>query len=316
MPTYSVYDVVFASTIALPELRPADCKTPTFRFTLHSDQPDHWDTREWSYNWCFPDGTSSHFLSRHEKGYYVRFPDLADFSISIDEEWIRCRPEPGTPLATIKHLFLDQVLPLVLSSQGRLVLHGSASQTAHGAIAFIGQSGSGKSTLASSFSVKGCPILADDCVLVRERGRQLVAVPSYPGVRLWPETVNVLLGVGTPVSEVAHYSDKKRIAQDIRLPFCTEPAPLRRIYFLVRPEDTEDTSTISINHISPRDALIELVKHTFHLDVTDSLGLRREFKCLSRIAVLPLFYRLTFPREFPLLPAVHEAILQNLRADC
>jgi hypothetical protein len=313
MPMYSMYDVAFASTVALQELNPTEREVPRFTFALDSDQSDRWNACEWIYNWCFPDGTPSLFLGRDGKGYRLRFPGLADFSISADAKRIRCRPEPDTTFATIKHLFLDQVIPLVLSNQSRPVLHGSASLTAHGAIAFVGQSGSGKSTLVSSFSVKGSPTLADDCVLVQEQGGQLIAVPSYPGVRLWPETVNALLGAETVTSEVAHYSDKKRIAQDIRLPFCTEHAPLRRIYFLVPPEGSGAKPTVAIARIPPSHALIELVKYAFHLDVADCLRLRQEFEFFSRIATLPLFYRLAFPRDFALLPRVQEAILENLR---
>ena len=48
---------------------------------------------------------------------------------------------PGIPEVTVRHLFLDQVIPLVLSRREPIVLHASAVQTAHSVIAFAGKSG-------------------------------------------------------------------------------------------------------------------------------------------------------------------------------
>ncbi|HKS96499.1 MAG TPA: hypothetical protein VJV74_10250, partial [Terriglobia bacterium] len=130
---------------------------------------------------------------------------------------MRCRPRKAIPLDTVRHLFLDQVFPLLLSKRGRLVLHASAVLIPGGAIAFLGETGQGKSTLASSFSQRGFPFLTDDCLLLEEKGGQLVGIPSYPGLRLWPKTVAALFAEEPPVSRVAHYTTKKRLG---RLPFC------------------------------------------------------------------------------------------------
>ena len=91
----------------------------------------------------------------------------------------------------------------------------------------------------------------------------------------------------------------------------TSQLALQRIYFLSPPDEMEEKS-VSIAAVSPRDAFMELVRFTYLIDITDRRRLRDEFGRLSRIAALPLFYRLTFPRDFSLLPHVHEAILENV----
>jgi hypothetical protein len=204
-------------------------------------------------------------------------------------------------------LLLDQVLPLVLSWRGQLVLHGSAVLTPKGTIAFVGDSGSGKSTLASSFKEEGLAVLTDDCLLLEEYEDGLTAIPSYPGVRLWPKVADAILGKGSALAEVAHYTEKKRLNRSAGIHFSTRPTKLRRLYFLTPVE--EDEAKVRIKPVSSRDAVVELVKYTFLIDVTDRLRLRREFERLSRVATQPLFYRLSFPRDFSRLAEVRRAIL-------
>ena len=311
MPTYSVCDVAIESTVPLPELSSVECPEPEFIFALDSSQLRRGDDCQWLHTWYAGDDAPWLLLGRQGDDYLLRFPDLADFVVQRDGREISCCPGPGIPTDTIRHLLLDQVIPLLLSKQGRLVLHGSAVLTPHGAVAFLGETGQGKSTLASSFSGKGSQVLTDDCLLVKEEDGQLLAIPSYPGLRLWPETAEALFGPKKPLAEVAHYTGKKRVNQNIGLSFCDEPAALQRIYFLSPPDEMEEKS-VSIAAVSPRDAFMELVRFTYLIDITDRGRLRDEFGRLSRIAALPLFYRLTFPRDFSLLSHVHEAILENL----
>jgi len=312
MPTYNVCDVAIESTVLLPELSSIEYRKPDFTFTIRSGQVHQWDDCKWLHTWYVSDDVPWLFLGRQDDDYLLRFPDLADFEVLKNTKEISCYPKPGTTADTIRHLLLDQVIPLLLSKQGRLVLHGSAVLTPHGAVAFLGESGRGKSTLASSFSEQGSPILTDDCLLLKEENGLLLAVPSYPGLRLWPETVDALFGQETPLAEVAHYTEKKRVDGNVGLSFCAEPAALRRIYFLA-PTDESEGKSVSIVPLSARDACMELVKFTYLIDITDRQRLRQEFERLSRLAALPLFYRLSFPRDFSLLPDVHRAILESAR---
>ena len=70
----------------------------------------------------------------------------------------------------------------MLTRRSRLVLQAGAIDTPLGAIALLGRTGIGKSTLAASLARAGFPLIADDFLLLRD---DIVAVPSYPGLRLW-----------------------------------------------------------------------------------------------------------------------------------
>jgi hypothetical protein len=308
MPTYSVCNAALESDLAFSELDEVECPEPEFRFTVSQFPASDGGDCEWLHTWSLQDDTPWLLLGRLASGYLLRFPGMADFAVSQDAREIRCYAGPDTPSATIRHLLLDQVMPLLLSRQGRLVLHGSAVSTPEGAIAFVGETGSGKSTLAASFSEDGMAVLTDDCLLLQEEGGRLTVISSYPGVRLWPETAVAMFGEGRPLAEVAHYTEKRRVDGNAGIEFCTRPAVLRRVYFLAPPEENERTADVKIEPLSSRDAMVELVKYTYLIDVTDRLRLRQEFERLSRVAVQPLFYRLAFPHDFSRLAEVRQAI--------
>ena len=94
--------------------------------------------------WTLPDGTRSTEFYRVGSAYLLRFPGLADFEISADGLAVRCRPTPETSDATSRHLYLNQVLPLVLGRLGKMVFHASAVEIAGSALAFVAESSSRK----------------------------------------------------------------------------------------------------------------------------------------------------------------------------
>lgn len=309
---YRVSDITLASNIALPELPPGNGSEPQSSFQLAGPGDARPQASEWFHQWTLPGRPAWLAFARHPAGYLLRFQDFGDFLVSADGRRVRCYPQDGTPIETIRHLFLDQVLPLVLSRQGRLVLHSSAVLTPAGAVAFVGSTGQGKSTLALSFATRGDPFLADDCLVLDEHQGKLMAVPSYPGLRLWPETVSEVFERAPELAEVAHYSAKKRLSPHGEMSFSYQPAPLRRVYFLAEPPGAKGAAAVEIRPLSGSEALLELVRYAYLLDITDRETLRETFDRIGRLVETPRFYRLSYRREFSLLPEVRQAILDHL----
>lgn len=155
--------------------------------------------------------------------------------------------------------------------------------------------------------------MADDCLLLEEKRGELIAVPSYPGLRVWPETISALVGDGATLPRVAHYTTKKRLRlTDLGLRVSAEPIPLRRMYFLTPREEAKQTEATAIQRLSLREAFMEILKYAYLLDIGDREKLREQFDCLGRTSALAPFYRLAFPRQLSLLPRVQEAILASL----
>ncbi len=256
--------------------------------------------------------------ARTDGGYLVRVHDRADFFVDAAGREITCYPDSRTTAQTLRHLFIDQVIPLVLNLRGQDALHATSALTARGVCAFVGPSGTGKSTLAAAFQLAGYPVLSDDCLIVREENEQIVATPAYPGVRLWEDTLDAIRRDDSLAIPVADYTAKLRVtvSGDASEVFA-RPHPLVRIYSLVRPcggESGEAVSAPSIEPLSRGTAFLELVASLFRIDVTDRAMLARQFRFVERILALVTTRRLRLPNALSALPAVRDAILADLEA--
>lgn len=261
------------------------------------------------HTWAFPDGTPWTEFHRLNGGYLLRFPDLADFQVSADPLMVTGTPVPGVAEGTVQHLYLNQVLPLVLSKLGRRVFHAGAVEIGEGAVVFAAESGRGKSTLAASFAVNGFRFLTDDGLVLEPTADGYEVLPSHPSVRLWADSESALIQPGTETAPAVAYTSKARFLAGDQVRFCDQPRPLRRVYFL----GDGSAETVTFERLRPAEALVEWVKHSFLLDIEDRPRLASHFEQVASLADLPIHYRLDYPRRYEALAQVRAAIVEHAR---
>ncbi len=259
------------------------------------------------HEWVFPDGTPWTRFHRDGADYLLRFQDLADFRIASSGQTVDGWPAPGTDEETVRFLFANQVLPLALSRQGKLVFHASAVEIDGGAVAFLGASGRGKSTLAASFATNGVRFLTDDGLVVESADGQWQVLPSHPSIRLWEDSQEALMDAQAQLAPPVSYTSKSRFLAGDRVAFRDRPRPLRRVYFL----GEGDAQAIAFERLKPGEALIELLKHSFLLDIEERQMLAAHFEELSNLVAQPIYYRLDFPRYFHRLAEVRQAVIRH-----
>lgn len=259
------------------------------------------------HDWQLPDGEITLSLARSSSGYLLRFPDRTDFLVSNDGLDIRCRPAADATPDTIEHYYWDQVLPRVMSHQGHVMVHASAVAIDHRAVAFIGETGYGKSTLAAAFGRQGAPMLADDCLRLALEERQVTATPFDRGIRLWPDSLKALFETPPALFPMAHYSSKKRLTSVSQA--IDAPVPLKAVFILEPPDHCTTNSPINIAPITKQNALMNLIRQSFQLDVTDRQKNQNLFHSLADIAQHVPAYSLGYPRDYALLPAVQDEIV-------
>jgi len=131
----------------------------------------------------------------------------------------------------IRLLLLGPVICALLNQRGYIVLHGSAIETENGAVVFSGRSGAGKSTIAAGFSKRGYHILSDDsCALQKVTPTELVAVPSFPRLKLWRDSAKHI-GLD-PAGMKRVRPELEKYNYPIKPNFSLDPQPLRGIYAL------------------------------------------------------------------------------------
>ena len=309
---YQYSDLVVASNLNLPELTAVSHSQPTHTFHLC---PDIWPQEtavSYTHHWQAPNGQITLSYARYKDGFLLRFPDTTTFVISADGTEICCYPAAGIPKATIRHYLLDQVLPRILSQQGRLVIHASAFVGREGVVLFLGDSGWGKSTLVADFYTNGFPLLADDCVIIAQEEQAYNVLPSYFGLRLCPDTVESLAGSlvnlpHTTDSQVAHYSQKKRMI--MHEPQAVEPLPLRGVCLLTAPQSVAADTPVTLMSAGGSEAMMSAIAQTFALDMADQTQTAVRFQAVANLVTAVPCYRLIYPRRRELLPTVREKIL-------
>jgi hypothetical protein len=260
--------------------------------------------------WVLPDGRTWTRFHRVDSGYLVRFPGLADFEIVAADLRVTCLPTPSVTHETCRHLFLNQILPLVMSRRGHLVFHSSAVEFAGVAIAFVGASGTGKSTLAASFATGGGRFLADDGLVVEQTDKGFRALPSHPSIRLWQDSRDALIESGAETAPAVQHTSKARLLAGPTLAHCPRPRMLLAAYFL----GDGSARRVTIERMSASEALMEWVRNSFLLDPRDGAILARHFDRVAGLANSAACYRLDYPRRYEELPRIRSAIAAHHRS--
>jgi len=239
-------------------------------------------------------------------GFLLRFIGRADFTVDFATETITCFPVPGASAAMIAALRHNQVAPLLLNHSGKLVLHAAAVVSNGQALAFCGASGRGKSTLAANFARRDHPFLTDDGLHLEPNGDGYLAFPSMDSVRLRIDSESALFA--RPPSDQTHALEKSLLPAGLTMPHQSSPVPLRALYFL-----GEGTANrVEFSRLAPGDALLQLIRHAFMLDVDDRARVRANFERLADLSESIPTFTLDYPRRFDLLDDVIAAVVAHV----
>lgn len=314
---YRIFNISLDSDIPLPEL-PKTSQADKILYIRSGSQEVRDNIQpQWFHNWLDANDEICISCGRVNDDYFLRFPELAEFLITLSDNFIIYFSEPNIPDETIRHLLLDQVLPRVLGHQGNLILHASAVRLTDGtSIAFLGNSGCGKSTIASSYHNSGAELITDDCLLIDTRQGVIRGIPNYYGLRLFDDSAKAVFSAQPENSPVSHYSDKKRLIlhkQDSAV--SSSGVPLHAVFLLNNPERQSLSSKIIVEPVKGSRELITLIEQMFTLDVTDKKLIAQQFKNIGKITSTNLpIYRLQYPHDHTQLAAIRKAISERLKS--
>jgi len=194
--------------------------------------------------------------------------------------WATCQP-PATP-GVMQVCLVGPVMGFVLRRRGVTSLHSSCVEFRERAICFCGEAGFGKSTTAAALALRGLPVLAEDVVPLQESGGQFLAIPGYPRVCLWPESVQMLLGREDALPLITEGWEKRYLALDGRqASFAAERRQLGLVYVFAPRVD--DASAPRIDAFEPREAALELIRNTYMNWLLDRRQRAEEFDTLCRL---------------------------------
>jgi hypothetical protein len=254
----------------------------------------------------------SFVLSEHgeAEGYELSYSDGTRFVVDGAAAHIWGTYQPPLTAEDMATYFLGPVLGFVLRHRNIICLHASCVEIQSHAVCFCGDAGYGKSTTAAALALRGLPVIAEDVVALEESAGGFRAVPGYPRVCLWPESVRMLLGREDALPQLTPVWEKRFLELDGgRAKFAAAKLPFGVIYLFAPRSD--DQGVPRVEKISPREALLDLVQNTYMNWVLDRGQRAEEFDLLCRLVQHVPVRRITPHAKPEKLAALCDLILRD-----
>lgn len=243
--------------------------------------------------------------------YHLVYGDGVEFFVGRDGRRIGVMWPPGATFTDALPYFLGPVLGLVSRLRGQVCLHASAVAVDGQAALLVGPMGAGKSSTALAFAQLGAALLSDDVSVLIDTGGVFVVQPGYPGLRLWPETAQALLGQHVELPRIVPAWDKRRVDLDAAgLRFQPHPTPIAAIYLLN--ERSDESSAPSIANLAPGAALLRLVANGYVRYLLNREMRTQEFDFLCRVVQRVPVRQATPHADLSRLPELCRIILSDL----
>jgi hypothetical protein len=213
---------------------------------------------------------------------HVRYSDGMEFWLDEKQKHIWGTWPDSLTLSDAATYLLGPVFGLFWGQMGRPCLHASAVNCDGRATLFAGEAGAGKSTTAAAMARRGCAVLSDDIVAIIERNGAFWAVPAYPYLSLWPETVEMLYGAGTQLPAFSAKFSKQMLSLG-RGSYEFQDLPLAiHTVFILCSRNSNPRAPYSEN-MSAQEGLLALVANSYSASVLESNQRAKEFEFFGRM---------------------------------
>ena len=204
------------------------------------------------------------------------------------------------------------IFAALLRQRDVVAFHASAIETGMGAVLFMGAKGSGKSSLLAAFVERGYAMLADDVTgVVLDADGRSVALPAFPGTRLWTDALDELGWQGRKRRKVHEEAEKYLVPIER---FRDAPLAVGAVCVL----ESQPREGIEVETASADDTLRWLWRHTYRKRSLRGIGQRPVYlHTIGAMAKRVPVVRMTRPAH-PFRPGALveriEACLQELQA--
>ena len=197
-------------------------------------------------------------------------------------------------------------LSLYLELRGHLCLHANTMVNNDNAFLFLAPSRTGKSTLTTAMTSRGYSLTTDDMACIYEEKQGYCVYPSWPKVRLWPDSeayLNDSMSFDKSGTKKVHerFAKHEIVLRDAG---SEKAAKVKGLYFLRREENYTGKTKITLMPTSK--AMILLLQNSMLGDAYKSLGIDKTR--FTRLADLI--------KNVPVFEVLYPSGLEHLEAVC
>ena len=292
---YTAYGQIIKSDFILP--LPAGSSTGKAGLTIFSDKltEPHDLCRTW-------DGVYYH---HGENNLFIKWEQLGSYNV-LNGKKIIVDPNPGISPSDTKMTvpLLGTISAIALHQQGLAVLHGGAVLINDQAVLFLGDKGEGKSTMIGFLMKQRFPVISDDiCPISFRPGTSASILPSFPKIKLWPNSMEYL-GRDPEKYERVHPDFSKRNIS-IGESFFNEATRVKKIIVLATAPEVKFEQIKGLNAI--KEIMPHMIINRFADKQPKSLQSSVYSQLTNIVKNIPV-RKLTRPRDLELLPALAEII--------
>jgi hypothetical protein len=242
-----------------------------------------------------------------------RFADGTAFTLDEDGTEVWATWPPALSLEDTTTYLLGPIAGFVLRIRGVASMHASVVVIDGEAVALVGAPGAGKSTTAAAFALRGHPVLTDDLAPMVEEDGRFIVQPSYPRLRLWPESAEMLLGSRDALPRLTPTWDKLYLPLGVEgQVYQDRPMALAAIY-LLGPRESAPTAPRA--EAPPATAaFVELTAHLYTSPALRPHTRAADFGLISRLVAAVPVRRAIAHGAASKLDAFLDCIIHDFRA--
>ena len=276
---YSAYGLAIRSDIDLPALAKIDETTPDITIAAGSIPAGAGGENKFR-NW---EAEPGRFLST--------FFGVGRILVTGGDTIIYDRNEAADDTQVVS-IVLGTALAAAMMQRKLLPIHSCSVLTDKGAVLVMGRSGAGKSTMLGGLLALGLPMLADDVTgLELDADGRPIAIPGFPAMRLWEDSLNNLGHQSDGLSQVR--SDMRKYYLPVSS-FHGQPEPIRAIVHLT----ASNEAGARFASIDSRERVESLSRFIFRKNFIDGMGMRRfAFERVAKTTSQVTMLRVTRPAK-------------------
>lgn len=248
-------------------------------------------------------------VSMNRTEYLHSMPGVADYYASNGKE-ILIEPQAGADEKSIRLFMLSNAMAAILHQRNMIPMHASAIYHEDGIVLFCGRSGAGKSTTVTALQKEGRMVFSDDvCVLKYDADGTLVALPSYPMIKLWEDSF-AKIGLETAEEKNKIRPELAKYARFYHDEFDILPKRIKKV-FILDPENSAET--VEIKKLSALAGFKLLQQNTYRYVQMNGMQKRNiHFDMISKLAGEVPVYQINRPMHQNTIEEVVNLVKSNL----